>query len=1260
MPPLLKLTTNEQVRAVLGGKADLDLPAMFDLVHQVNPTGDAVPENERRVRYALKHQLQSLIILRFPDELMVLSADADSSVVSLRHVSTAADACHAVVEDLDEDARSWVRFQIDTAAAATPTDATPVPSRRTKDAPHRARVGTAESWLGRGKAALADFDYELAKEAYQNAVVESAGSVGTTIVLFELLVDTLADFDAALILADQLPAATRTHPTVAALFAVAAASAGNVALARQLLRDLQCGRAAEAWVLVARAALAAQNFVALAGALAAARDCGPVTTAGLELEAMLQARRLAERAPLELELQRLLVAGDVARVETMARDLLQRWPDCALARKTLQDITDRQAKAASASKTSGAQHLLTAGNPAAAVALLRTVPDQARTADHERLLAQAVVALKATNLRRAIADIVADVRGGRSTQAYLAWCLTDEDTRAGVAAEAPDPAWSWLRQLKAGGTRDRPAVAAAIVLGVLVAGDITDPEQVLAQFQTHPGLALLADARAMRDRALQQQQEALGRDIAQLRHRFASNLAAQDVASCRAALSVLERVLGREDADYGAMAASLGRLERRIGQLATVQSLSSQGDWLELHHALLGLAARFPEDPEASQWGMDAASARAQAAAKWPVRDEILSEPATPILPVSVYGGERHKVVPDLGIVVPIVLGNTIFVECIDPENGTVHRRSLLRGPVSDAESIVAVHGGMLFVMGSGQVLHELSLAPLAMVRARKLQARPGEVVEGLPLANKDYLWCTTSDRPSLAERLRIFDRATLRKLREFPDIGLLACTITALEPPGIFVAASDGGAKILTPAGRLHPSARVHDGMLAEYVDISPIDRRHVVALCRQEDSDEADFELWAQLGDGTGFGYVLKGTNCTRTADLATATDIATVFVLAALKDPSDSPAQLMAFQLDGGKWQSRYAVNAPHDARLVPSVDGAVVWLHATGPDQSMVVQLTTDPPVFDVKSEATGALPDCSLGSVPARPEVALGHRELAQVWRNMLVPHAQELIRDQWLARNSATDRLEMLQLLVQHGGGAMADYLLGHCISAETTTPRFEAFAAERLVAHGDYAGAGRALGDCDDVNWPISLRCHRLHVLMLAALVQGDLERARALHREALEFVEHLPDLKLSCDCRTSSWLEVADAAERAASGPPGKTRIDRELATIHAADAAMARGDHLAAINLLRPLAVKACGAAPQIVARYAHAWLTVTKRPDQWFDAALAAGSLLGAAAERHVLSPYLVPGQQWSRKRIDAVCEESERWLAACVSDLPDQS
>lgn len=97
---------------VLAGRATADALTLIRMINVVNPTGRAMAGKSREQRYHLKSRLQSLLVRDHADYLEVKRDPRDEHLVTLRH-HVLGDGCHAMVAELDDDARSWVQMQLD-------------------------------------------------------------------------------------------------------------------------------------------------------------------------------------------------------------------------------------------------------------------------------------------------------------------------------------------------------------------------------------------------------------------------------------------------------------------------------------------------------------------------------------------------------------------------------------------------------------------------------------------------------------------------------------------------------------------------------------------------------------------------------------------------------------------------------------------------------------------------------------------------------------------------------------------------------------------------------------------------------------------------------------------------------------------------------------------------------------------------------------------------------------------------------------------
>src|SRR5262249_34212156 len=115
---------------VLAGRVKVGAAELLDLIHRVNPTGRELGARETALLYAQKARLQSLVIRRFGPELEVVPDPANEGTVLILHPGHGRDACHAVLDTLDEDARAWVQRELDLGPPSSEAPPPPAPAAR--------------------------------------------------------------------------------------------------------------------------------------------------------------------------------------------------------------------------------------------------------------------------------------------------------------------------------------------------------------------------------------------------------------------------------------------------------------------------------------------------------------------------------------------------------------------------------------------------------------------------------------------------------------------------------------------------------------------------------------------------------------------------------------------------------------------------------------------------------------------------------------------------------------------------------------------------------------------------------------------------------------------------------------------------------------------------------------------------------------------------------------------------------------------------
>ncbi|HHH27384.1 MAG TPA: hypothetical protein ENK57_03405, partial [Polyangiaceae bacterium] len=327
---------------VLRGAIELDVRGLLDLIHDINPTERGLPRAEEERRYVLKSRLQSKLIRDFDAELEVESDDTQR-VVAIRHRYGGGDGCHAILDELDDDVRAALRRRFDEHAA--PSAAEPSPTREAPAAPPEPSspprdAASLDALLHAAEAHLEAYAYDEAREALEAAFDVSRGATAAAIPLLELLVELLGVDADVVALEPRLSRDAAKSPEVGGLMALATARAGDAAEAERWLRGVDDDiRRVEVHAALADRALTKGDLAAATTALNVVRALDPASPHVLRIERAIAEREQRERAPLEAQLAELDHDPDQAR--RLAEQIVARWPDSGVARRTLRRLDDQ-------------------------------------------------------------------------------------------------------------------------------------------------------------------------------------------------------------------------------------------------------------------------------------------------------------------------------------------------------------------------------------------------------------------------------------------------------------------------------------------------------------------------------------------------------------------------------------------------------------------------------------------------------------------------------------------------------------------------------------------------------------------------------------------------------------------------------------------------------------------------------------------------------------------------------------------------------
>jgi len=224
---------------------------LIKMIHRINPTGKKISSKQESERYKIKAQLQSLLIRRFHDGLRVTQPDPENPrlvALNLRHFDE--DACHALVDELDEDARAWTQRQIDEALTDVIIESTESSGKSihyhkpSSAAQYSQRSNEKEieedlskdELINLGQNALTEYDYDACEAYYRRALKLSPDDLDPVLSLLELFVDHLAAYEKAMDLSNSISTSVKKNEKVKTLLALAAARCGRIDRALEYIK----------------------------------------------------------------------------------------------------------------------------------------------------------------------------------------------------------------------------------------------------------------------------------------------------------------------------------------------------------------------------------------------------------------------------------------------------------------------------------------------------------------------------------------------------------------------------------------------------------------------------------------------------------------------------------------------------------------------------------------------------------------------------------------------------------------------------------------------------------------------------------------------------------------------------------------------------------------------------------------------------------------------------------------------------------------
>ncbi len=1275
--------------AVLAGREEVRPEELFDLIHRVNPTGRELDPGEEARRYAQKARLQSLLVRRFGDDHVVVKAAEPQRVVSLVHRSGVKDACHAVVAELDPDARSWVRQRLDVEASpAIPDDGLRLGGRESPPLPDAGEEedATTDELLSLARHAVDEFDYEAAERRRRLALEKSSGGVAAALELLDLLVAVLGMDPEALAIEPRLSPAAAAHPGVRTFLALAAARSGETERALGLVRGTELPRSAEVYAALAAAEIRRRDPDAAARYLEHAERHDPTQPQIPGLTREIAELRGDLQQPAESTLERRLGEVGPLAVEPEARALLARWPGSEVARQVLRHV------AAHRRQTEIAEHLELAER-AWETERFRDAAHHyqaAREAGSERQDLPALVerARERERQRRQEAEVAAVVErfaGGDERGGLLAYLALAESLRRPVRQRAGRPALAWLEEIDppSSGARAGKAVAAVLVLdGALASLRQGDAGAALEELEPHAEtLHGVGEARS----CLREARSRVARERRE-RGRQALEVAREALQAGR--LEKTREIL--EGLDAGELSstdrARAERLQARFRHLETIALLEQE----YRHHLetedLLGARSRAgrlaakSEDPAAEQrWTRRGDRLGCRIRAAWKVETApgplALAELYDFELPSTAEAPEVWLDDEGRELVLADAWQRWLFVRVVDLETSTVASLVSLRTPEPMGRYLhmVCVDGDRLWLLGQhGQVL-ELTRDRWEILGWRSLfEVLPQEAIleQVLVLPGAPYLWVGFRTSAAGSSTGRVIDLRSWRICRRISADYLRP--ILGPARPWILNSHFQEGAHLHQARGvpgrelRLPPASEVRSvaaspaaaGSDAAAPGEEPdLDGLWLLAVHGDFGADEERAELFELAPAADGALEVrdrlpLDDLFFDAAHPMATVPGSGLGFVLVSTVDQT---TELLGVAATPRGLRQRYRLPVPENTVLAQDrrARRAVALNLETGVLRVLSLGPETPPP--DALGRVSGERrargmpslhPPFFCGYPGERTEIVV-----TSLIRQMRTRGRTAFVRESEREFRHSPEKLVGLALALRREApeGSAASSLARRIAERYPEDAGAALLVAEHAAETEEWEEVVQRLGSADSGELDNDRGRHLHHLLGVAHLHLGRPQEAAAVLRDA-------PQSDNSVDCPVAPLLAVAEMMTAPSTGEesgPDQRLVRQVVGAIRTADAALTAGDLESARQALVRRAVWQASEV-QSAARLAELYL---RTPDEGLATAerFRKRLVLAFYCDLQEKGDFLarrnldLPGLAWEKTRLEEIAGRAQAWL-----------
>lgn len=894
-----KRRTLPDAEAVLTGKVRASIEELFHLIHDVNPTGWQLTSEEETRRYGVKSALQSFLIEHHADHLVVEPTPNDPRLVTLRHHHNRRDACHAKLDALTPEARSWIRWQLDVAAQVEEpntrfqaVDRTSPPEDSEEPAPAPPDTLDARTLLERGMREWEAYEFLEAAQSFTHAI-EQARTEGDTVLEeraarkgLELHVDILMDDEGALALAGKLTEGLAHFDALAPFLALALARTGRADEATARLASVQDDERRTA--IVAALALHAISRSDLDSARRHLESVPPERSGHPEVQAAHRAVREAKQALarcLEDEWMRLRESpgdGTSEELDRRARQLLDLDPDNTVARDFLRDRRDRARDREVAALRHRLENLIESRfwrGARTALEALKALGCPVET-DEACVRAGESEDVRGEEERRIDESIAAFEHEARDV-ALLRFLNLPATLRSRVRARIDVPDLDWLDEVpKALLHHADKLVGALIALDVarcrLEAGNLDEARRTIAPHadiakRTPTGMRLFEDiARAERGQRLELMQSA-----------WECARRAIDEGRLAQAHEILEEAAPPDAPDelravYGQLVMDLARADEIMREATRYETYRERGD-LPRARCCAERLATLCSGSKAAHWNEQTLELERELRDAWAYR-RFENEVGVDF--VSDWKPQFHEDVPMMlssdGATLRLVVAHErwLIVRQWKRTTGRVHEGIAWRAPASLGENEIVFDTNGIWILGSEGKL--LQLSPDARQVLRWLDLAPSlpeheELLTFLPIGQR--IWISVHSKTHSFQTV-LLDMEDGHAIANWDELRVVGTSHRASGPERVVCSRDSDGIRLFDAhRGTSYPSRSLSD---ARINNVTKNPNGGFVALGSSDPDVDEHLTLFGCSEDGeVAWSHPIEDTSPIHTSTLAMSRD-------------------------------------------------------------------------------------------------------------------------------------------------------------------------------------------------------------------------------------------------------------------------------------------------------------------------------------------------------------------------------------------------